>query len=159
MSVIKMYNETHEKDFRDVFEQYWKYITYNKVTKEQIKSCQDYILKQVANQEIFMLLSIDNNTVVGFSIFQIDNEKSDWNKFTGYGFIREFFIVPTKRCKGLGKELAKYTTIELFSMGAKNIYLDTAKNARDFWLKCGFVSTGKFDESNSNEILIYKKEK
>ena len=22
-----MYNETHEKDFRDVFEQYWKYIS------------------------------------------------------------------------------------------------------------------------------------
>ncbi len=159
MSLTKMYDQSYEKEFRDVFEQYWKYITNNKVTKEQIKSCQDYILKQVANQEIFMLLSIDNNTVVGFSIFQIDNEKSDWNKFTGYGFIREFFIVPTKRCKGLGKELANYTIKQLFSMSAKNIYLDTAKNAKDFWLKCGFVSTGKFDESNSNEILIYKKEK
>lgn len=155
MNNIVMYNELYEKDWRDVFAQYWAYITNYKVTKEQIKSCQDYILNQVIENKVFMFLCVDNNKVIGFSISQIDNENSDWNRSPGYGFIREFFILSNQRKKGCGKMLAHHTIKNLFLKGSKNIYLDTDKNAKEFWIKCGFISTGKFDEDNSNEILIY----
>lgn len=152
-----MYDKMYENDWRDVFSKYWKFVTNNKVTEEQIESCQNYILKQVFQNEVFMSLAIFDDKVIGFSIFQIDNGNSDWNKYTGYGFIREFYILPNYRKMGFGKELANFTIQHLFSVGAKNIYLDTHKSAKDFWAKCGFISTGKFDEYNSNEMLIYKK--
>lgn len=152
-----MYDKMYENDWRDVFSKYWKFVTNNKVTEEQIESCQNYILKQVFQNEVFMSLAIFDDKVIGFSIFQIDNGNSDWNKYTGYGFIREFYILPNYRKMGFGKELANFTIQHLFSVGAKNIYLDTHTSAKDFWIKCGFISTGKFDEYNSNEMLIYKK--
>ena len=155
MANIKMYDKLYEKEWRDVFAQYWIYITHNKVNEEQIKSCQDYILKQVLENKVFMSLCFNNNKVIGFSIFQIDNQNSDWEKFSGYGFIREFYILSNQRRKGYGNKLAQHTIKSLFSKGAKNIYLDTDKDAKDFWIKCGFLSTGKFDKDNSNEILIY----
>lgn len=155
MSKIKMYSAIYEKNWRNVFAQYWTWITKCKATEEQIKSCQDYILKQVSEKTVYMFLCIKNNEVVGFSISQIDNERSDWNKLTDYGFIREFYILPNHRKKGYGKILAQHTIKNLVANGAKSVYLDTDKNAKEFWIKCGFKSTGTFDEDNSNEIMVY----
>ena len=63
----------------------------------------DLIDRQCADRIIQLDLAMDEACCVGFSVYQIDTEKSDWCKRPGWGFIREFYVVPAYRKGGTGK--------------------------------------------------------
>lgn len=98
-------------------------------------------------------LAMEDNAVVGFSIYQIDRPESDWCKRPGWGFIREFYIRESCRHRGYGKRLALDSERLLIEMGAAQLYL-TSDDAIGFWEKCGYRSTG---EICSNELPILVK--
>lgn len=97
-----------------------------------------------------MRLAMEEDTVIGFSIFQIDKPESDWCKRPGWGCIREFFIHKDYRNCGYGKLLAQDSEHVLAEMGAKQLYL-TSDDAIGFWEKCGYTVT---EETCSNELPI-----
>ncbi len=89
----------------------------------------------------------------GFSIFQIDSPESDWCKRPGWGFVREFYIAPDFRRRGLGKALAEHTEQALRCLGAKQLYL-TSDGGIAFWQRCGWQLT---PETASNDLFILEK--
>lgn len=113
----------------------------------------DLIDRQCMDKTIHAAVAVADGKPVGFSIYQIDMPQSDWCKRPGWGFIREFYVIPERRCVGIGKTLAYYTERSLHSLGAEKLYL-TADNAISFWQKCGWRLT---EEICSNELNILEK--
>ena len=113
----------------------------------------DFIETQYELGHIHIVLAWDVVNPVGFSVYQIDKPESDWCKRPGWGFIRECYIQPMYRAKGLGTHLAAYTEEALRKLGAEKLYL-TSGPAAVFWEKCGWKNTG---ESCSNDLVILEK--
>jgi GNAT superfamily N-acetyltransferase len=111
----------------------------------------DLIDHQCREKIIFADIAMDGQTAAGFSVYQIDTEQSDWCKRPGWGFIREFYVVPECRKSGTGKALAAHTEQQLRSLGAKKMYL-TSTDAVPFWEKCGWKLTEELC-SNGQQIL------
>ena len=106
----------------------------------------DYIDSMCQRKIIRVSMALDGDQPVGFSVYQIDTPESDWCLRPGWGFIREYYIVPPCRKLGLGKILAEYTEQELKRMGAAGLYL-TSTGAVPFWEKCGWTVTGDMTEN------------
>ena len=111
----------------------------------------DFIDRQWTNRVIRLDLAMAESRCIGFSVYQIDAENSDWCKRPGWGFIREFYVVPECRKSGTGKALAAHTEQQLRSLGAKKMYL-TSTDAVPFWEKCGWKLTEELC-SNGQQIL------
>lgn len=111
----------------------------------------EMLLDEESRDILRIAIALKNDAPIGFSIYQIDSPKSDWCKKEGWGSIREFYIHPNFRSRGLGTELAAWTDQELRKMGASHLYL-TADDAIPFWQHCGYSKTNEFC-SNELEIL------
>jgi GNAT superfamily N-acetyltransferase len=70
-----------------------------------------------------IVLAHAENRHTGFGIFQIDRPESDWCKHPGWGFIREFYVEPAHRLRGLGRALCMHIESRLREMGATRAYL------------------------------------
>lgn len=111
----------------------------------------DFIHGQWQDGIIQIDLCSENSRCIGFTVYQIDREESDWCKRPGWGFIREFYVVPTRRRTGTGRFLAAHTERELRKLGATQLYL-TSTEAAPFWCKCGWTLT-ETRSSNGQYIL------
>lgn len=109
----------------------------------------DFIDDQCEKGIIRVSIAYVGEKPAGFSVFQIDTPESDWCLRPGWGFIREYYIVPTYRNRGIGRILAKHTERELRSMGAAGLYL-TSTGAVPFWQKCGWTLTGELTDSGQS---------
>lgn len=113
----------------------------------------DFIDTQFDARIIRIDLGIESERIAGFSVYQIDKPESDWCKRPGWGFIREFYIVPAFRKSGLGRALALHTEETLRTMGAERLYL-TSDSAIPFWRSCGWRLS---EEICSNDQPILEK--
>lgn len=112
-----------------------------------------FIRRQLDSEIIRISLITDERGPMGFSVYQIDQETSDWCKRPGWGFIREFYIAPPYRKLGYGARLAAGTERRLREMGAVQLYLTSGSGAA-FWQKCGWRLT---EEICSNDLNILEK--
>lgn len=106
-----------------------------------------------SRQIIHISIAFLDDLPIGFSIYQIDSELSDWCKRPNWGCIREFYISPTYRRKGYGSMLAIHAEGHLYALGAEHIYL-TADDAVSFWEHCGYRNT---HELCTNDLEIMTK--
>ena len=116
--------------FRDDLKKDWP----EEIIRERIAGL---ILKQYEDGLIRILLAFQQETPVGFAVYQFDSANSDWCKRPGWGFIREFHISRPFRAAGFGRFLAAETERCLRDTGAENVYLTTSE-ALPFWLRCGY---------------------
>ena len=100
----------------------------------------DFIDAQCEKGIIRVRMAYEGEKPAGFSVFQIDTPESDWCLRPGWGFIREYYVVPAFRKHGIGRILADCTVQELKHMGAAGLYL-TSTGAVPFWQKCGWRLT------------------
>lgn len=116
---------------------------------------QNTILKQYEKQVIFIDILKSNKKCLGFIIYQIDSENSDWNEKPGQGFIREFYISPNYRRCGLGSYLLSNIENKLMALGVSKVYL-TASNkeyVKTFYIKNGYLGTNENSEFNKLEYF------
>lgn len=113
----------------------------------------DTIHSQLDTGVIRIDLAFDGSSLAGFSVYQLDTQESDWCKRPGWGFIREFYVIPEFRKHGTGRMLAQSTEQALREMGAGRLYLTTT-TAAPFWRRCGWMLTGT---RCSNGQLILEK--
>lgn len=112
----------------------------------------DLIDEQHSQGILGITIAAEGTAAIGFSIYQIDTPESDWCKRPGWGFIREFYIVPEFRKQGFGRRLAYHTEQRLGEMGAARLYLTS--DCGPFWTGCGWQDTG---EVCSNDLPIFEK--
>ena len=150
---IHNYSITYQKHLTDMMVPYMAELCCD-VSEEIIcTKLEAFIRQQWENGTIQILLAFDRQTPIGFSIYQIDAPDSNWCQRPGWGFIREFYVIPAYRKQGIGKRLAAHTEAVLRAMGAEHLYL-TSDQAIPFWQRCGWRLTG---EPSSNDQYILEK--
>ena len=151
---IQFYTPDKKNQLASLFTAYFPELGGEDIPEDIIRGkLTDFIHDQHKKGIISISLLLDSDIPVGFSIYQIDTPESDWCKRPGWGFIREFYISPPYRKKGIGKLLCRHTEHQLRSMGAARLYL-TADNAVPFWQKCGWTHTA---EISTNGLYYLEK--
>lgn len=137
---IQPYDKTKRTQLSDMMAAYMAELNCG-IPEEIIRGkLADFIETQWKRGIIRIDLCMNDDRCAGFTVYQIDREESDWCKRPGWGFIREFYIIPSCRCTGAGRFLAAHTEHRLREMGADRLYL-TSTDAAPFWQKCGWVRT------------------
>ncbi|MDE7401406.1 MAG: GNAT family N-acetyltransferase [Clostridia bacterium] len=95
----------------------------------------------------------DGDEIIGFVIFQIDDVINDWNFKEGCGDVREIYVAPAHRKKGLGRALLQYAEAELIKSGAEEIYTLPVEESEKFFLKCGYSDTGEYCAEADNKVF------
>lgn len=106
------------------------------------------ILNRQNEKERWLIGIKINNTMVGFAHFKIDKSER-----IGWGYILEFYIIPSFRRRGIGKRLYNFIREEFTSYQVKDIWLTADKiNGEPFWFSLGFVDT----EETENGLKILR---
>lgn len=94
---------------------------------------QDALEKQVLNKHHFLLIKEDND-VIGFASYELNNENSDKTK------IHKLYVLPQIQGKGVGKKIVNHIKNIAASNNNNVLTLNVNKfnNAKDFYLKIGF---------------------
>ncbi len=105
------------------------------------------ILSRLGEPDRWLFLLKYKNEYVGLGHVKIDKSERP-----GWGFILEFYIVPSKRRMGLGRGFFSLIADMLQSKGVKDIWL-LATEAIPFWRSLGFRLTGEIDKETGQMIL------
>lgn len=153
MTIIN-YSPTLRENFEEMLVEYFCTDLQSDIPEDIVRNkLVGHILNYVQNHIIHLAFAVEEEILIGFSIYQIDTVESDWCKRPGWGFIREFCIRRPYRGRGNGKQLASYTEQQLRNMGASHLYL-TSDSAVGFWERCGWSNT---HEQGSNDLEILTK--
>lgn len=148
---IREYDKSLKPIFADMMTDYMTELDCG-IPEEIIRGKLSDLIDSLCEKGIIRVsIAYEGRNPAAFSVFQIDREDSDWCKRPGWGFIREYYVVPEYRKQGTGRTLAQHTENELHRMGAENLYL-TSDGAVPFWQKCGWHLTDALC-SNGQYIL------
>ena len=97
-----------------------------------------------------MLLLKYKNAYVGFAHLKIDREER-----VGWGFILEYYIIPSRRRIGLGTRFFSLIARILRENGVNRVWLLTnSPSAESFWCSLGFRFTGETDRETGQKIFV-----
>lgn len=91
----------------------------------------------------------------GFVIRQIDDIDNEWCFREGWGDVREIYIAPDFRRRGLGKFLLYTAELKLREAGAEKAYCLPVKGSEEFFAACGYAKTDEYDEEF--DCFVYEK--
>lgn len=104
------------------------------------------------------LLSIDlideDGETAGFIIYQIDGIENEWCQREDFGDVREIYVVPSRRRKGLGKFMLFTAEMKLKEAGAKNAYALPCAGAEAFFTACGYKDCGEYCEELDCDFFV-----
>jgi N-acetylglutamate synthase-like GNAT family acetyltransferase len=106
------------------------------------------ILARQGEPDRWLLLLKHKNEYVGFTHVKIDKDER-----IGWGFILEFYIIPTKRKLGLGRSLFNIITKKLRARGVKDVWLLADSSSEPFWRALGFRQTGEVDKETGQNVM------
>ena len=104
----------------------------------------------LAQGEFWVCLAREKGVLCGFIAAQIDGEQKDWCKRPGWGFIRELYVEPQQRGKGIAGKLVRRAEASIQKSGAAQIYLTSELNG--FWEAMGYTDSGEIYPGNGGKI-------
>lgn len=143
--MLKVYplQDTHRKNFEKLFKDYYTELDCGEDTDHLIA---EYIIPDMLAGLLHIDLIDDDGECVGFVIYQIDEINNDWNLSEGSGDIRELYISPSSRRKGLGKFLLYSAEMKLKEAGTDKAYCLPYAKAIPFFTSCGYKNTDNYNE-------------
>jgi GNAT superfamily N-acetyltransferase len=106
------------------------------------------ILERQGETDRWLLLLKHKNKYVGFTHVKIDKDQR-----IGWGFILEFYIIPTKRRLGLGRWLFNAVANLLRKRGVEDVWLLADSSSELFWRALGFRATGEVDKETGQNVM------
>lgn len=116
---------------------------------------EEYILPDLLAGLIKTDILQESGKFAGFVIYQTDAPGNDWNFKEGWGDIREIYVIPSLRRRGLGKFLLYTAEMKLREMGADKCYCLPSENSRAFFGACGYSETDGYNEDL--DCFVYEK--
>lgn len=153
--MIKCYALTDEKEktFRKLFADYYQELGCEDDTEHLLD---EYVLPDCIAGLISIDLLDEDGGTVGFVIYQIDGIENEWCLKEDLGDIREIYITPSSRRRGLGKFMLYTAEMKLRERGATSAYTLPYEGAVPFFTACGYADSGEYcDELDCN---VYVKE-
>ncbi len=143
-----------EKDlpaFRELLAQYFREELHLPLSDEQADDLAEDIYAEIA-AEVPLALAFRRRRPVGFINYQLDHPESSWCFHPGWGCIRELYVMPEHRGKGIARALVYHAARYAKKHGAAVLYL-TADDAIPFWQALGFARSGRVNPKNELEEL------
>ncbi len=135
--------DTDREIFNRLFEAYYAELDCADDTAHLVG---EYIIPDMLAGLLFIDLIEDGGQPAGFIIYQIDDIDNDWNFKEGWGDIREIYITPSRRRRGLGKFLLYTAEMKLKEAGAQKLYCLPCGGAVPFFTACGYGNTAEYCE-------------
>jgi N-acetylglutamate synthase-like GNAT family acetyltransferase len=112
---------------------------------ERERFLQSILTRQGETDRWLLLLKYEKEHL-GFVHMKIDKDER-----VGWGFILEFYIIPTKRRLGWGHKLFSLSLEILRERGVRHIWLLTSPRSESFWHSLGFRRTGETE--NGQKVM------
>lgn len=143
--MIRVYplKDTDRKEFEKLFEKYYSELDCADDTAHLVD---EYIIPDMLSGLLQIDLISDDGEISGFVIYQIDDIVNDWNFKEGWGDIREIYISPSRRRKGLGRFLLYSAEMKLKEAGARKAYCLPFEKAVPFFTACGYSDSNEYCE-------------
>ncbi|MDE6373891.1 MAG: GNAT family N-acetyltransferase [Clostridia bacterium] len=113
----------------------------------------EYVLPDLQARLFEVAVAECGNSVCGFAVYQIDDLINDWNFKEGCGDLRELFVSPAVRGRGLGRMLLGFCEQRLTELGATEIYTLPVEESENFFIKCGYSDTGEYCAEADNKVF------
>lgn len=141
--MLKLYplKDTSAEKFRRLFSSYYNEIDADEDTDHLVD---EYIIADYKAGLLFVDLLDDGDDTVGFIIWQTDDITNDFNFKEGWGDIREIYVVPAARGKGLGKFMLYAAEMKLYERGVRQVYTLPLEQAENFFAACGYKDSGEY---------------
>lgn len=153
MIKVSPLNDLSEEIFKKLFTDYYSELGCDDDCKHLLD---EYIMPDLLAGLIKIDMLQENGEYAGFAIYQTDGIENDWNFKEGFGDIREIYVVPSLRRRGLGKFLLYTAEMKLKEDGATQCYCLPYEKAEPFFKACGYKKT---DARNDElDCPVYVKE-
>ena len=106
----------------------------------------EYIIPDMLASLLRIDIISEDGEICGFAIYQIDDIDNEWNLKEGWGDIREIYVIPSRRRKGLGRLLLYTAEMKLKEASAKTAYCLPFESAVPFFTACGYSDTSQYCE-------------
>jgi ribosomal protein S18 acetylase RimI-like enzyme len=148
MEIIN-YDSKYDEQIKDLLVELQEYVVsidkygYNILTDEYREKYFKETMKEVSEKEGKILLSVEDNKVIGLVIGIINNYEENSYEFKApkRGRITELIVSKKYRIKGCGKTLVSAIENYLKSIGCKAVLIEVFaynENAKEFYLKKGY---------------------
>lgn len=88
----------------------------------------------------------DEGGLCGFVIYQIDSIENEWCLREGLGTVRELYVTPAMRGRGIGSALLRYAEAQLKERGAQKFYILPAEGTQTFFISRGYEEADEYCE-------------
>lgn len=145
--------DTDRKKFEALFKDYYAELDCGDDTAHLID---EYIIPDMLAGLLRIDLIDDGGECAGFIIYQIDDINNEWNLREGFGDIRELYISPTFRRKGLGRFLLYSAEMKLKEANTDRAYCLPYADAIPFFVACGYKNTDEYNEEM--DCFVFEKD-
>lgn len=137
IKVSPLTDKTAEQ-FKTLFEKYYKELGRDDDCGRLLK---EYVLPDCLAGLISVETVEDGGEIAGFAVYRIDGTENERNFKKGFGNVREIYVSPKNRRKGLGTLLLYTAEMKLQERGAEKCYCLPQKEAELFFTACGYKKT------------------
>ena len=143
--MLKVYplKDTDRENFEKLFKEYYAELDCADNTAHLVD---EYIIPDLLAGLLHVDLIKEDSVLCGFVIYQIDDIVNEWNLKEGWGDIREIYLIPSHRGKGLGKFLLYSAELKLKEAGAQKAYCLPYESAIPFFTACGYADSSVYCE-------------
>ena len=148
----ELLNEAAVPEFCGMFADYYAEMECDEDTGHLLD---EYVLADYRAGLIKIAAAEEGGRVVGFVIWQVDSPGNEWCLREGLGTVRELYVRPGHRGRGVGSALADYAEDMLLSGGAARVYALPAEGTQGFFLARGYAEADEYcEETDCN--FFYK---
>lgn len=105
----------------------------------------EYVIPDLLAGLIHIDVLKDGDEFAGFVIYQTDDITNDWNFKEGWGDVREIYVIPSLRRRGLGKFMLYTAEMKLKESGTEKAYVLPSESAEAFFEACGYKKTDGYN--------------
>ena len=112
------------------------------------------MIDKLDQNRILRIVSYDGEPV-GFCYAKVDKEGDKGLIRPNWGYIMEFYVCPSYRKRGVGREMVNQCEKFFVSQGANAVWLTAdAVTGIPFWLACDYRDSNEVSPENNQKIFV-----
>ena len=106
----------------------------------------EYVLADFEAELLDIALAFEGGEACGFVIWQVDGIENEWCLKEGMGDVRELYVIPAERQKGVGSALLSFAEGQLKAAKVKEVYTLPTEGSEAFFLAKDYLEADEFCE-------------
>ena len=141
-----------QAEFAKLFENYYKELDCGEDVPHLLD---EYVMPDLKAGLISADVLEEDGVFAGFCVYQRDDIDNEFCLREGWGDIREIYVIPSRRCQGLGRFLLYTAEMRLRERGTEKAYCLPNDGAENFFQACGYFKTNLYNEEF--DCFVYEK--